>query len=71
MASFYLRLNMDLIHLLFYDTGLIDTDWGGTPIEAWSSVDALSQCNKQTKSSSTSPIVNEEPYKYNVMYNAR
>ena len=30
-------------------TGLIDTDWGGTPIEAWSSIDALSQCNKQTQ----------------------
>ena len=29
--------------------GLIDSDWGGTPIEAWSSVDALSQCNKQKK----------------------
>ena len=29
--------------------GLIDTDWGGTPIEAWSSIDALSQCNKETQ----------------------
>ena len=28
---------------------MIDTDWGGTPIEAWSSVDALSQCNKETQ----------------------
>lgn len=25
--------------------GLIATDWGGTPIEAWSSPDALQQCN--------------------------
>ena len=29
--------------------GLIDSDWGGTPIEAWSSIDALSQCNKATQ----------------------
>ena len=28
---------------------MIDTDWGGTPIEAWSSIDALSQCNKETQ----------------------
>lgn len=25
--------------------GLIATDWGGTPIEAWSSPDALQKCN--------------------------
>ena len=25
--------------------GLIATDWGGTPVEAWSSPDSLRQCN--------------------------
>ena len=25
--------------------GLIATDWGGTPVEAWSSPDALHKCN--------------------------
>ena len=25
--------------------GLIATDWGGTPVESWSSPDALRQCN--------------------------
>lgn len=33
---------------------MIDADWGGTPIEAWSSIDALSQCNKEIQ-------VNVEP----------
>ena len=26
--------------------GLVDTDWGGTPVEAWSSPDALAKCKK-------------------------
>jgi len=25
--------------------GLVSTNWGGTPIQAWSSIDALSKCN--------------------------
>ena len=25
--------------------GLLDTNWGGTPVEAWSSPDALAKCN--------------------------
>ncbi len=29
---------------LGYPIGLIATDWGGTPVEAWSSPDALKQC---------------------------
>jgi hypothetical protein len=28
-----------------YPIGLVDTDWGGTRIEAWSSPDALSACS--------------------------
>lgn len=30
---------------LQYPVGLIATTWGGTPVEAWSSPDALSKCN--------------------------
>ncbi|KAK6168919.1 hypothetical protein SNE40_020075 [Patella caerulea] len=30
-----------------YPIGLIATDWGGTPVEAWSSVEALSKCGLQ------------------------
>ena len=29
--------------------GLIATDWGGTPVEAWSSPDSLRQCNISAK----------------------
>ncbi|XP_071115470.1 sialate O-acetylesterase-like [Haliotis cracherodii] len=29
---------------LGYPIGLIDTTWGGTPVEAWSSTDALAKC---------------------------
>ncbi|XP_046574680.1 sialate O-acetylesterase-like [Haliotis rubra] len=32
-----------------YPIGLIASDWGGTPIEAWSSPDALSACSHHTK----------------------
>lgn len=31
---------------LKYPIGLVDSDWGGTPVEAWSSHDALTKCNK-------------------------
>ena len=27
-----------------HNEGLISTDWGGTPVEAWSSPDALKTC---------------------------
>ncbi|XP_046365448.1 sialate O-acetylesterase-like [Haliotis rufescens] len=32
-----------------YPIGLIESQWGGTPIEAWSSPDALSACSHHTK----------------------
>lgn len=28
-----------------YPIGLVESDWGGTPIEAWSSPEALHRCN--------------------------
>ena len=32
--------------------GLVDTDWGGTPVESWSSPDALAKCGvKEEKNS--------------------
>ncbi|KAL5010828.1 hypothetical protein ScPMuIL_013133 [Solemya velum] len=33
-----------LFQTLGYPIGLVDTTWGGTPIEDWSSPDALAQC---------------------------
>lgn len=27
-----------------YPLGMIDTTWGGTPVEAWSSAEALAKC---------------------------
>lgn len=33
-----------LFEELGYPIGLIDTNWGGTPVEAWSSPDALAKC---------------------------
>eukprot|EP00731_Ephydatia_muelleri_P021229 Em0013g956a len=35
----------NLYDQLQYPIGLIDTDWGGTRVEAWSSPDALAKCN--------------------------
>jgi len=35
-----------------YPIGLIESDWGGTPVEAWSSPDALNMCNKTQHHSS-------------------
>lgn len=32
---------------LNYPIGLIATDWGGTPVEAWSSKDAMDMCSSQ------------------------
>ena len=34
----------DLQKRLNYPIGLIESNWGGTPIELWSSTDALAQC---------------------------
>ena len=36
---------MKIQEALGYPIGLIASDWGGTPIEAWSSPDALKKCN--------------------------
>ncbi|GFR98150.1 sialate O-acetylesterase [Elysia marginata] len=43
--------------------GLVDTNWGGTPVEAWSSPDALAKCNL------TSKVVNG-PQTNSVLWNA-
>ncbi|CAI8011165.1 Sialate O-acetylesterase [Geodia barretti] len=44
---FYGRNIYDVVQ---YPIGLVDTDWGGTPVEAWSSPDALAKCGKYTSS---------------------
>lgn len=43
--------------------GLVDTNWGGTPVEAWSSPEALAKCNV------TSKVVNG-PQTNSVLWNA-
>jgi len=35
----------DMYEYLGYPICLVDTDWGGIPVEAWSSPDALAKCN--------------------------
>eukprot|EP01006_Ploeotia_vitrea_P032955 TRINITY_DN65137_c0_g1_i1.p1 TRINITY_DN65137_c0_g1~~TRINITY_DN65137_c0_g1_i1.p1 ORF type:complete len:531 (-),score=48.51 TRINITY_DN65137_c0_g1_i1:29-1621(-) len=55
-----------------YPLGLIATDWGGTPDEAWSSPDALKKCYKNadnTKASSSSVTVGG-PHGKSVLWNA-
>ena len=37
----------DIYDHVKYPIGLVDTDWGGTPVESWSSPDALAKCFKQ------------------------
>ncbi|XP_041350889.1 sialate O-acetylesterase-like [Gigantopelta aegis] len=46
---------------LNYPIGLVDTDWGGTPIEAWSSPEALNAC---------SHIHKRGPFVHTVLWNA-
>ena len=36
--------------------GLVDTDWGGTPDEAWSSPDALAKCGKKMEANNDAQI---------------
>lgn len=55
--------------------GLIATDWGGTPVESWSSPDALRQCNI-TGDKVVDVFVSPEeeifkgPYTHSALYNA-
>ena len=43
--------NMNLAITKIKSVGLIDTDWGGTPVEAWSSPDALAKCGVKMEQS--------------------
>ncbi|XP_071503702.1 sialate O-acetylesterase-like [Diadema antillarum] len=47
----------DLFDHLQYPIGLISVNWGGTPIESWSSPRVLKQCNM------TAPLSSESTYK--------
>lgn len=55
--------------------GLIATDWGGTPVESWSSPDSLSRCNI-TESKVVDVFLSPEeksfvgPTEHSVLYNA-
>ncbi|KAL9974148.1 hypothetical protein ACROYT_G011152 [Oculina patagonica] len=55
--------------------GLIATDWGGTPVESWSSPDALLKCNITGGKVKHLYLAPEEkkfsgPYTHSVLYNA-
>ncbi|XP_013395194.1 sialate O-acetylesterase [Lingula anatina] len=58
---------------LKYPVGLIDTTWGGTPVEAWSSPDALRQCyghSNQDRVKVNDPLFPEAPGDHTVLWNA-
>ncbi|PVD28307.1 hypothetical protein C0Q70_10894 [Pomacea canaliculata] len=55
---------------LQYPIGLIDTTWGGTPVEAWSSPDALATCGLTQKSLPASVNNLEGPRNFSVLWNA-
>lgn len=50
-----------LYQKLLYPIGLIDTDWGGTPIEAWSSPDALAQCDPSKPEEDNLEYIGSDP----------
>jgi sialate O-acetylesterase len=54
-----------------YPIGLVDTDWGGTPVEAWSSPDALAKCGITDKVTSRGePGQPPPPDQHSVLWNA-
>ncbi|XP_033119616.1 sialate O-acetylesterase-like [Anneissia japonica] len=53
----------DLYDHFEYPIGLISTNWGGTPDEAWSSPDALAKCN-MTRQNYAQKLAEEHAYKY-------
>ncbi|XP_025099666.1 sialate O-acetylesterase-like [Pomacea canaliculata] len=55
---------------LQYPIGLIDTTWGGTPIEAWSSPDALAACGVSQDSLPTSINSSVGPRDPSVLWNS-
>ncbi|XP_027046270.1 sialate O-acetylesterase-like [Pocillopora damicornis] len=55
--------------------GLVATDWGGTPVEAWSSPDALRKCNVTGNKVDNLYLLPEDesfkgPQSHSVLYNA-
>lgn len=50
-----------LYQKLLYPIGLVDTDWGGTPIEAWSSPEALAQCDSSKETGKKNTYVGKDP----------
>ncbi|XP_020667217.3 sialate O-acetylesterase [Pogona vitticeps] len=61
-----------LYEKLRYPIGLIDSSWGGTPIEAWSSKRALAKCAVPPGDTKRFPVSdhNGGPKDYSVLWNA-
>lgn len=65
---FYGRSIYDFVQ---YPIGLVDTDWGGTPVEAWSSPDALAKCGITDKAvHRTHWKQDPSPNQHSVLWNA-
>lgn len=68
---FYGRNIYDFVQ---YPIGLVDTDWGGTPVEAWSSPDALAKCGITDKAPAavhrTHQGQDPSPNQHSVLWNA-
>ncbi|KAL7981494.1 hypothetical protein Chor_002390 [Crotalus horridus] len=60
-----------LFEKLKYPIGLIDTSWGGTPIEAWSSKKALNECGLLQYIERSPPLyLDAGPREVSVLWNA-
>ncbi|XP_026573812.1 sialate O-acetylesterase [Pseudonaja textilis] len=60
-----------LFEKLKYPIGLIDTSWGGTPIEAWSSKKALNECGLLDYIERSPPLyLDAGPREVSVLWNA-
>jgi sialate O-acetylesterase len=57
----------DLFNTLQYPIGLIESDYGGTPIEAWSSPAALAQCPRTPLATGATPSPTADSTLWNAM----
>ena len=56
-----------IMHSLIFKTiGLIETSWGGTRVEPWSTIEGLTNCNITPNIDSNNPG-NSDTYIYNAM----
>ncbi|KAM5132008.1 sialate O-acetylesterase-like [Mantella aurantiaca] len=59
-----------LARRLMYPIGLVESSWGGTPVEAWSSENALKKCGLTSETQSQLFNIFGGPCKYSVLWNA-